>query len=333
MTIEAKVIADSIGPKSPRITTLQLRYPRFIHSEFMTHRVFSRNASSSRAIPVETQIKMIREDTAMPSHWGKNQSGMQAEEEENISPVRMNTFMRETAESIEFDPDYKRREMYLTREHAWLEARDRAIEIAEGFVKAGYHKQIVNRILEPFSHISVVVTATDFDNFFWLRRHKDAQPEIKILADAMYAAMEQSTPRQLNYGEWHLPYITDEELNGVEFVDLGNGNVGETPFFTPNELIMMSVARCARVSYLTHDGVKPDYKKDIALYERLVGSSPLHASPAEHQATPDHVVKSAHVLMWQSGHLHGNLTGYKQYRKMLAGENMSQWGGLNDFSA
>ena len=95
----------------------------------------------------------------------------------------------------------------------------------------------------------------------------------------------------------------------------------------------MSVARCARVSYLTHDGQTPDYKKDLALYERLVGSSPLHASPAEHQATPDYVVAGEHVYMWMNPHLHGNLNGYKQYRKMLAGENQSMWKGLNDFGA
>jgi len=322
MTIEAKVIADSIGPGCPRITTFQLHYPRFIHSEFMTHRVFSRNASSSRAIPVETQIKMIREDTAMPSHWGKNQPGMQADEECNEYVV----FDRFTDGTPVPDCTF-------TREEAWHAARDNAINAALLFHEAGYHKQIVNRILEPFSHISVVVTATDYDNFFWLRRHKDAQPEIKILADAMHAALEASTPKRLRHGEWHLPYIMDDERNGVEVVNLGDGNIGEQALFTTDELIKMSVARCARVSYLTHDGQTPDYKKDLALYERLVGSSPLHASPAEHQATPDYVVAGEHVYMWMNPHLHGNLNGYKQYRKMLAGENQSMWKGLNDFGA
>jgi len=304
MTITAKVIADSIGPFSPRITTLQLRYPRFIHAEFMTHRVFSRNASSSRAIPVEKQIEMIREDTAMPSHWGKNQSGMQADEESDAGVIIV----------PEVEPYGNA--VYGTAQQAWEQARDRAIVIAERFVEAGYHKQIVNRILEPYSHISVVVTATDFDNFFHLRRHKDAQPEIKILADAMFDAMEASTPTKLAVHDWHLPYVTDEERAKYDIGDQ----------------IKMSVARSARVSYLTHDGVSPDVIKDMALYDRLVGSVPLHASPAEHQAKADTVIYDMSGLKtFERPDLHGNFTGYIQYRKTLADENVSSWSGLNDF--
>ena len=305
MTITAHVVADSIGPQSPRITTFQLRYPRFIHAEFMTHRVFSRNASSSRAIPVEKQIEMIREDTAMPSHWGKNQSGMQADDETDEA-VWIPGVIGEDGYMFAHTEGYG-------AEDAWINARDRAIEVAEAFVAAGYHKQIVNRILEPFSHISVVVTATDYDNFFWLRRHKDAQPEIKILADAMYVAMEQSVPRKLSFHEWHLPYVSNQERKD----------------FSIDDQIKMSVARCARVSYLTHDGKSPSVEKDIALYDRLVGSSPLHASPAEHQAKPDHVIWGEHVKMWEKPDLHGNFTGYQQFRKTLADEHITSWEGLN----
>lgn len=314
MTIEAKVIADSIGPHSPRLTTLQLRYPRFIHAEFMTHRVFSRNASSSRAIPVEKQIALIKEDTAMPLHWGKNQPGMQAFEE---SDAYINIAGKPVA---------------YTSQEAWLEARDRAIAVAEAYHAAGYHKQIVNRILEPFAHISVVVTATDFENFFWLRRHKDAQPEIKILADNMFWAMEASEPVELGYKEWHLPYVTQEDRDKVfDLTAMYHASDDIDPW--TEMLIKISVARCARVSYLTHDGKKPDVHKDMALYERLVGSEPLHASPAEHQARPDEIVYGEHVKLWQSPHLHGNLTGYQQFRKMLPGEHYTTWGGLNDFEA
>ena len=330
MTIEAKIIADSIGPNSPRLTTFQLRYPRFIHAEFMTHRVFSRNASSSRAIPVQKQIDMIREDTAMPSHWGKNQSGMQAEEE-NDAEVRLHRRV-----PIGHDggmQEYIYREKGHTAEEAWCLARDRAVEIAQAFHDAGYHKQVVNRILEPFSHISVVCTATDFDNFFWLRRHKDAQPEIKILADLMYDAMQASDPTMLGPNEWHLPYVTQKDRDTIwDWTMLHDASAPIDPWTAA--LIKVSVARCARVSYLTHDGQSPSLTKDMELYERLVGSEPLHASPAEHQAKPDTLRwNRAELKEWENPQLHGNLTGYVQFRKTLPGEHHTTWEGLNDFDS
>jgi len=308
VTITAKVIEDSIGPKSPRITTLELRYPRFIHAEFMTHRQFSRNASSSRAIPVERQIRAIKEDTAMPIHWGKNQKGMQAFEENDA--LIYGDFCELDMIDNTFDG--------LTAEQAWNKARDRAIEIAEGFVRAGYHKQVVNRLLEPFSHITVVMTSTTLDNFFGLRRHPDAQPEIKALADAMFDAVEASTPTMLQAGQWHLPYVLESERNYVQSPE----NLVHDPIpTTVDDLIKVSVARCARVSYKTHDGKAPSFDADIALYERLVGSEPLHASPAEHQATPDEQVWSENELpIWKKPYLHGNFDGWVQFRKTLYGE-------------
>lgn len=306
MTIEAKVIADSIGPKSRRLTTLQLKYPRFIHAEFMTHRHFSRNASSSRAIPVEKQIEMLLEDTAMPIHWGMNQSGMQAEKETDA-------WVKIPGKDVSY-----------TATEAWLEARDRAVAVARGYVAAGYHKQVVNRILEPFSHISVVCTSSQYDNFFSLRRHKDAQPEIKALADAMHAAMAASTPRMLSNGEWHLPYVTDKEREYADSAE--NVQYSDVPI-SHDDLIKASVARCARVSYLTHDGKKPSMEADLKLYDRLVGMVPLHASPAEHQATPDEVIfNQAELPAYKSTHLAGNLQGgWIQYRKTLPGECADDW--------
>lgn len=311
MTITAKIIADSISEHSPRLTTYELRYNRFIHPEFMTHRMFSRNASSSRAIPVEKQIEDILRDTAMPEKWGKNQPGMQAREE-NDALVDIHEFSAQHREMI----------FGVTAKEAWYDARDRAIESARAFHKAGYHKQIVNRLLEPFSHITVVCTATDYDNFFALRRHPDAQPEIKILADAMWEAREASTPRVLEYGEWHLPYITEEErsyLNSAENLKYDPEPMGI------DTLIRCSVARCARVSYLTHDGKKPSQEADLALYDRLVGSHPMHASPAEHQATPDELFMMD--LGMRRPHLHGNLNGWIQYRKTLEGECVTDYVG------
>jgi hypothetical protein len=284
MTITAKTIADSISPEGIRLSTLQLRYPKFIHGEFMTHRVFSRNASSSRAIPVDRLIKDVMEDPAMPIHWGKNQKGMQAEQECD-TPVQYGIIPRSNHIGTWNEA------AYITNEEAWLKARDNAVGMARAFTQAGYHKQIVNRLLEPFCHINVVVTATEFSNFFALRDHPDAQPEIRELAQRMKEAMAASTPKLLQPGEWHLPYVDDDSL-------------------TADVAIRLSVARCARVSYLTQDGRKPEIAEDLALYDRLIAGVPLHASPAEHQGTPD----------WSKPYYHGNFKSWIQYRKTLSGE-------------
>lgn len=238
MTITAKIIADSLSSDDVRITTLQLRYPRFIHAEFMTHRVFSRNASSSRAIPVNRLIDDVVEDRVDPSFWGANKKGMQATEEVA-------------------DPQWC--------QNLWDVARDAAVTCAVNLKNAGAHKQIVNRILEPFSHINVVVTATEWDNFFALRCHPDAQPEMQELANAMRNAMEASKPA---CRDEHMPYISDFEM--------------ETG--TMRDLMKISAARCARVSYLTHDGKTPTYAEDIKLYDRLATAEPAHLSPLEHPA-------------------------------------------------
>ena len=272
MTIQAIVIEDSIAASNGvRLTTLQLTYPRFIHAEFMTHRVFSRNASSSRAIPVEKMIAQVRSDPAMPVHWGKNQPGMQAMEEltgADLAEVKAQ----------------------------WATAARMAATSANVMMQLGAHKQVVNRILEPFQHIHVIVTATEWDNFFELRDHPDAQPEIRVLAAVMRAAMKGSHVTALEPGEWHLPYVTADERKLIH----------------TDKLLKISAARCARVSYLNHDGQKPDMNRDLELYDRLVGSKPLHASPVEHQATPMDGRESAG---WWSG----NFRGWQQHRKLLEG--------------
>jgi len=305
MTISAKIIADSISPEGIRLTTMQLRYPRFVHAEFMTHRVFSRNASSSRAIPVERLVEDIIRDTAMPIHWGKNQPGMQAHEEQD-APITM--FDR-------LEKDFPFREFH-SGESAWRNAAAWAIEMASAFNKAGYHKQIVNRLLEPFSHINVLCTATDWDNFFALRCHKDAQPEIRELAMQMGEARYHSTPMPLQWGEWHLPYVAaDDHAQIASMV----GTRWDLEWWYWDVLKRISVARCARVSYLTHEGKKPQIQKDLELYDRLVGAVPLHASPAEHQACPDSMYVYGNE--WDNLHQHGNFHGWVQFRKTLPGEN------------
>jgi hypothetical protein len=255
MSITAKVIADSIstGPFAQRITTFELEYPRFIHAEFMTHRLFSRNAASSRAIPVKKAIELIKADTAKPIHWGKNQPGMSAKEECN-EPVGGAAHV-----------------FGATREGAWDFARDKAIFMAEAFDKAGYHKQIVNRLLEPFSHIKVVCTATEYDNFFYLRCHPDAQPEIQELAEQMWKAREQNVPVKLNPGDWHMPYF--QQGFWLE----------ASAFGSLDDALAISSSCCAQVSYrVLNDSLEK--AKDI--FARLVESKPVHASPFEHQATP-----------------------------------------------
>lgn len=299
MTIEAKIIADSISPAGKRITTFQLRYPRFIHAELMTHRVFSRNASSSRAIPVERMIEDLLRDPAMPVYWGANQKGMQAAEELSSDAI----------EDLKGD---------------WLNAMHQAIGFAQKMMERGLHKQIANRILEPWAHINVVVTATDYENFYALRRHSDAQPEIKVLADCMWLAQNQSTPRLLQPGQWHLPYVSTVDFQQAydqNFID-ETDNPHTLDAMTQQNLIKVSVARCARVSYLTHDGRETTIEEDLALYDRLVGGIPLHASPAEHQATPDEKWTDSfdHAGNWKHPEEHGNFTGWRQYRKMLPGE-------------
>lgn len=273
MTIEAKIIAHSASEFSPDLFTVQVVYQRFIHAELMTHRVFSRNASSSRAIPVAKMIEQVRTNPAMPVHWGMNQPGMQARQQVD----------EQTA---------------TTAAANWVRAAVDAANRAEVLMDLGIHKQVANRLLEPFQHIHVVITATDWANFFELRRHEDAQPEIKELADKIFEAMATSSPVVLQPGQWHLPYVRADERAAL----------------TDEVLKKVSTARCARVSYLTHDGKEPDIGKDLELYERLVGSRPLHASPAEHQATPDYRSDSF-------GHfnpaLSGNLAGWIQHRKEI----------------
>lgn len=296
MTITAQVIADSISPQDIRLTTFQLRYPRFIHSEVMTHRVFSRNASSSRAVPVAKLIEDIRRDPAMPIHWGKNQPGMQAYAEHS-APITCPTW---SGGVMDQDPI-----------HAWRLALEHAVVFAQAFAKAGYHKQIVNRVLEPFAHINVVLTGTNFANFYALRRHSDAQPEIKALADAMWDAQLLSKPVLLQHSEWHVPYYEQ----GVWQQHASDWDVyGRTLI----EAQKISTARCARVSYLTHDGRPTTVEEDLALYDRLVGSMPLHASPAEHQATPDEFQE--HGSYWFNKEQWGNFRGWVQFRKTLSGE-------------
>jgi thymidylate synthase ThyX len=240
-TIYAKIIADSINLTGQRLTTIEVRYPRFIHSEFMTHRAFSRNAASSRAIPNNKLVSQVRNNPAEPIAWGRNRSGMSAD--------------------TELDD-----EMIATIRREWHELARHTADVAERWAGMGLHKQVVNRVLEPFLPITVIVTATEWNNFFVQRISTHAQPEIEKLATEMKSALDGNKPETLRAAEWHTPYVTPAEM--------------DLPIF---QRCKISVARCARVSYLNHQGVR-DLDADVKLYERLLSDG--HHSPFEHVATP-----------------------------------------------
>lgn len=281
MAYSARVLKDSISPFGVRLTSLEVTFPRIVLAEFNTHRVFSRNSASSRAIPVEKMLKRVQDDPFIPIYWGKNQKGMQAAAE----------VTREQVQSAIVE---------------WLKARDLAVQQAKALLDIGIHKQITNRLLEPFLWQTVIVTATEFDNWNALRRHPDAQPEIKRIADMMSEARDASTPTKLDYGQWHLPLTPelDEVLARGGDVDWDHWKA-------------VSVGRCARVSYLTHDGQR-DVEADIALGARLQESG--HMSPFEHVARPFSLSEEDEA--YRTGDWFcGNFRGWLQYRKELPHES------------
>lgn len=294
MMIKAEIIADSRNMHGQRLTTFVLCFPRIVLAEFNTHRVLSKNSASSRAIPFEKMVKMVKENPFIPIKWMKEHKGMQGTEyfttESDISWLKMNH----------------------------LKARDQAVERAMDASERGLTKQICNRYLEPFMWHTVIVTGTEWENFFALRAHPQAEIHIQALAHAMLDTYNATTPRQLYPGDWHIPFgdvfdITRSPLNkykdDVEAMKIA--------------LVKIATARCARVSYLNFEG-KDDYEADIILHDRLLESG--HMSPFEHcaRAMSDDEYYSycdnCHALLGHDGRS-GNFVGFVQYRKMLGGEN------------
>ncbi len=294
------------------IYTMHLHYPRIIHGEIMTHRVFSRNARSSRAVPVYTMLREIREIPFVPWHWGKNQKGMQASEECN-TPVTLDV-------SNVVICDY-------TREEAWLKARDSTVAHAEAFMNAGYHKQVVNRLIEPYSWIDTLITSTQWANFDHLRDHPDAEPHFRDLAQMVKEARAGTVMQTLEPGKWHLPYISDKDYWALRKAYV-------RPEVSMRELCAVSAARCARISYAPFDG-DPSYQKEMERYRMLISGGAVHASPLEHQAQADSrsyyertevypggkecLIESDYN--WDNPELSGNLSpGWIQFRKTIDGE-------------
>ena len=298
-----KIIAHSVSDRDIPLITIHARYWRGIHAEVMTHRVFSRNARSSRAVPVARMLEEIKNDPFVPRHWGKNQKGMQATEECNTT-----IDMVDTASCDKYG--------YCSREDAWLEARDRAVEIATAFMNAGYHKQIANRLLEPFMWIDTLITATDWANFMALRDHKDAEPHIRDLAQAIKEAISWSEPKKLSFGDWHLPYVSREEIAKWAGEDPDGADMGQTI----NLAKKVSAARCARISYKPFDG-DGSVSSELRRYNQLVENWPVHASPIEHQATPD--IWDIRKRGWMGKAYHRNFRGWLQYRGFV--ENETVW--------
>lgn len=268
--ISAKVICDSVNPAGDRITTGLMTYPRWIHCELMTHRMLAKNAASSRAIPVEKMIAAVRENPAMFEQYGAANKGMQAQE--SMPDELRGQFMED-----------------------WTKVGQQCAFFAELW-KGSAAKQMVNRALEPWAHMTIIITGTDWHNFFALRAHPDAQPEFQVLAYRWLDAYLKSEPVKMGWGDWHLPMIPPtEELK----VDTGK---------QWDELARkISVARCARVSYTRHDQVK-SVEDDIALHDRMAASS--HWSPFEHQA-----------ISVEADHYFGCYHGWRPYRKYFTNEN------------
>ena len=280
----AKILADSISERGARLTTFELTFPRVILAEFNTHRMISRNAASSRAIPTEKLIQRVKDDPFIPE-FRLNQKGMQA------------------GGSLEEVGAQNALEL-------WLHARDRAITHATAFHALDIHKQYVNRLLEPWMWCTVIASATEWANLFALRCNPQAEPSFQKIAGMALQALRASEPDVLGAGDWHLPLVDEEDYKFS--ID---AHLPTRPLEAVEFLRKVSVGRCARVSYLTHDG-KRDHSADVELHDRLAASG--HWSPFEHVAAP--LAPGDHGFP-QDG-FSGNFRGWKQYRKAFEFENL-----------
>lgn len=317
--ISAKVVCDSIDPSlKNRITTFEIEYPRFILAELNTHKALDKNSSSSRAIPIKAMIDQIDANGGLPLYWGKAKAGMQAGEEiDGFDLYHINAL--------------------------WNGAKENAISSADVISQLGLHKQTANRLLEPFQMMKTVITGTDWDNFFNLRIHPDAQPEFCMLAYKMYEAMKASDSKVLDVGEWHLPYVEWRFNNGKLEYGLGDKYSDDFKILTLEEAQRVSASCTAQTSYRKSDD---SLEKADKVFKMLIDADVLHASPFGHLATP--VGKELYIeedtgcsydvnerlsvnlkgypSTWEKGVTHmrrdgtlcsGNLRGWISYRHLL----------------
>lgn len=303
MKYAVKILADSMSPMGHRLTSFEVTLPRIVLAEFNTHRTLSRNSASSRAIPAEKMMKKVKEDPFIPVHWGKNQKGMQAEEE--LSP-----------------------ELQKMAEEVWRGGMRDAVKSADALLELGVHKQITNRLLETWLPHTIVTTGTEWENFFNLRRDKAAQPEIRKAAEMMFEQYNDSQPVDVDFAQWHLPLVRGND----------HGQLLEEQY-TAKDIAKISCGRCGRVSYLTHDGIR-DPKADVAIVDEKFAKNG-HMSPLEHAARPmfpeeyelfaqlaykvvniDGEDRLVHDKTGTPRHFCGNVEGWIQYRKLMTGEDV-----------
>lgn len=262
-----RIVADSINEFGSRATTFVSKLPRIVLAELNTHKSIGKNSASSRAIPFEKMLASVDEEPFIPLAFQKGHSGMQGNE-------------------------YFEGEELAELGHKWLDAGFAAKFMAQKLHDSGVTKQLCNRLLEPFLYHTAILTATDFENFFALRAHEAAEIHIQDLAYKMIDAYNESKPKELKAGEWHIPF-------GDQMPDVSEA-----------EKIKIAVARVARVSYLNFDGSN-DFEKDLKLHDRLVKMG--HFSPTEHLAQASEE---------RNPRLSGNLdSSWVQYRKLIPNEN------------
>lgn len=297
--ITARIVADSIAndPKGVRLTTFEIEYPRFILAELNTHKMLSKNSASSRAIPVEKMLDMILTNPAMPVHWGKNQPGMSAREE--LGDMQLQS-----------------------AKMSWIESMKQAVSFTKVLLAIGLHKQVANRICEPWQRMKTVISGTEWANFFYLRNHPDAQPEFHELARVMQFAYEQSKPQVLQAGHWHLPYVYTvvDGAGEVTYSTMDGEHLSE------QDALTISAACCAQVSYRRLDDT---LEKAKTIYSRLIESDPKHASPVEHQGKVMQPNEWPLDNKWEPGVTHirrdgslwsANFRGWVQARQLIANE-------------
>jgi thymidylate synthase ThyX len=298
--ISARIVQDSKSSSTgDRLTTFEIEFPRWILAETLTHKMLSKNTSSSRAIPIKKYISMIWDEPATPVYWGANQAGMTAKEEiKNTNLARL----------------------------IWRSASKTMVGFVWALSKLGLHKQTANRLIETFTTVKMVISGTEWANFFYLRNHPDAQPEFQVLAKIMYDEYLKSIPNILKEGQWHLPYV------GTEFNEDGSVSYYDT---SNNENIdletakMVSASCCAQVSYRVLD---TSVEKAIDIFRKLIESKPCHASPLEHAGTPISSMTNSRLpnnpATWEEGITHmrrdkslwsANFKGFIQYRQTLQG--------------
>ena len=325
--ITVRVIADSQSfYDGSRILSYECDYHRYIHAEFMTHREFSRNTMSSRAVPVETMIKHIQTMPAVPIHWGENQRGMQAAKE--VDEQKMNE-----------------------AKNLWIAASNDAIEYATKFHILKIHKQIANRGLEPYQMIKPLVTSTSYHNWFNLRNHPDAQPEIKALAECMLLAYQISKPEVLYADEWHTPYVCHERDSLgtlLYYVWIEKDGIPAKQYLTKEQAQQISCSCAAQTSYRKHD---TSLEKAIDIFNKLVNSDPVHASAFEHVASPMQIFKEKDTgtnlrniqaafptgvtsisTKNENEFYSGNFKNWIQYRQLIPNNSCNNYHNINDTS-